>query len=112
MDISLPLQGKGTGLSPFSNFSEKIIRAPSLKKLFHALALQPLLDPKAEKEQTNRFLTAPGQKVPFQVILPEARVDLLLRSGPPAGRVEERVSRRTFHRLSISTRRRQTAGIA
>ena len=67
---------EGYRFLPFSTFSEKILRAPSLKKLFHALALQPLLDPKTEKEPAAPDSRAPRQGVPFQVILPESRVDL------------------------------------
>jgi phytoene dehydrogenase-like protein len=67
---------EGWRFVPFSNFSEKILRAPSLKKLFHALALQPLFDSKAEKESTESVSPAPGQRIPFQVILPENRVDV------------------------------------
>jgi len=67
---------EGCRFVPFSNFSEKILRAPSLKRLFHALALQPLLDSKAEKEPTESVSPAPGQRIPFQVVLPENRVDV------------------------------------
>jgi len=67
---------EGYRFVPFSNFSEKILRAPSLKKLFHALALQPLLDPKMEREPTESVSHAPVQRIPFQVVLPESRVDL------------------------------------
>ncbi|MEI9476753.1 MAG: FAD-dependent oxidoreductase [Deltaproteobacteria bacterium] len=67
---------EGYRFVPFSNFSEKIIRSPSLKKLFQALALQPLVSSGTENNQTKTDLSSPAQKVPFQVILPEARVDL------------------------------------
>ena len=66
---------EGFRFSPFSNFSEKIIRSPSLKKLFQALSLQPLVSPGIENKQT-KDPHPPAQKVPFQVILPGARVDL------------------------------------
>ena len=67
---------EGYRFVPFSNFSEKILRAPSFKRLFHALALQPLPDPQMERERTESAPHALMQRIPFQVVLPEARVDL------------------------------------
>ena len=70
------LTREGYRFVPFSNFSEKIVRSPSLRKLFQALALQPLSSRRIEKEQTKMDPYSSVQRVPFQVILPEARVDL------------------------------------
>jgi phytoene dehydrogenase-like protein len=67
---------EGYRFVPFSNFSEKILRAPSLKRLFQTLALQPPVRPNGEGESRGPTPSGSRQKVPFQVILPEARIDL------------------------------------
>lgn len=47
----------------FSNFSQNIVRSPSSRKLLQALSVQLLTSPESQKHS-------------FQVLLPEARVDL------------------------------------
>jgi len=60
---------EGYRFIPFSNGSEKIIRAPSAKRLFQMLTLSSLGSSKTDHPSW-------GQEVPFQIILPEARIDL------------------------------------
>jgi len=67
---------EGYRFVPFSNFSEKMIRAAFLKKLCQSLVLQAFPSPGKEKGQSLTDPHSPGPQGPFQVILPEARIDL------------------------------------
>ena len=67
---------KGYRFVPFSNFLEKRLRIDFLKRVFEKLDSSLFIDDSEETVQDERKLKKPKQKVPFQVILPKARIDL------------------------------------
>ncbi|HSB07364.1 MAG TPA: hypothetical protein VLK23_19470 [Thermodesulfobacteriota bacterium] len=66
----------GYRFSPFSNFSEKRLRPSILQRVSRELGL-PFLDGNSEEDLSVRENHRKSQgRVPFQVILPKARIDL------------------------------------
>ena len=61
---------------PFSNISEKRLKAGLLRKVSQALSLPSLMGPKEEDKPTQRISSRSTQRETLQVILPKARIDI------------------------------------
>ena len=67
---------KGYRFIPFSNFSEKRIKATLLERVSKELDFPLIISDRGERMQDETKLKKLKQRVAFQVILPKARIDL------------------------------------
>ncbi len=79
---------KGYRFVPFSNFSEIRIKVPLLKRISEELGL-PSFEGNGGKTRRNETrLRKPQETVDFQVILPQARIDLFCRRSMLEGELK------------------------
>ena len=79
---------KGYRFVPFSNFSEKRIKVPLLKRISEELGLPSFAGNGGRTRRDETRVRKPQETVDFQVILPKARIDLFSRRSMLEGELK------------------------